>query len=121
MHFPGCRGKSRYLTYLYWPFKIDIDNGKESKIKWNVAAAKQKLTQVLRFSEKEPQLIYNRNRFVAAVIKASAFTEFMKWKKAKETRSLWNDFAELQKLCDEENYTLEIPERIDRPNPLAES
>jgi antitoxin (DNA-binding transcriptional repressor) of toxin-antitoxin stability system len=35
---------------------------------WNVGAAKQQFSEVLRRSQHEPQLIYRRDRLVAAVI-----------------------------------------------------
>jgi predicted nucleic acid-binding protein len=35
---------------------------------WNVSEAKQQFSEVLRCSESEPQLIYRRDRLIAAVI-----------------------------------------------------
>lgn len=36
---------------------------------WSVGEAKQQFSEVLRRSEEEPQLIYRRNRLVAAVVR----------------------------------------------------
>lgn len=38
------------------------------KNEWNVGEAKQQFSEVLRRSESEPQLIYRRNRLIAAVV-----------------------------------------------------
>ena len=87
-------------------------------MRWNVANAKQKLPQLLRQSEEGPQLIYNRDRFVAAVIPAAAYEAFLAWQESQG--SLWNDFSQLQKICAEEDYSLEIPPRLNRPNPFGD-
>jgi antitoxin (DNA-binding transcriptional repressor) of toxin-antitoxin stability system len=41
---------------------------KMDKNAWNVGEAKQQFSEVLRRSENEPQLIYRRNRLIAAVV-----------------------------------------------------
>jgi hypothetical protein len=55
------------------------------------------------------------------------FCLFLKHRKARgtsnvaENSSLADTFAQLRRLCAEENYILEIPPRQDRPNPFDES
>ncbi len=91
---------------------------KGAGMKWNVATAKQKLPQLLRQAENGPQLIYNRNRFVAAVIPAASYEAFLAWQESQG--SLWDDFSQLQKLCAEEDYILETPPRENRANPFGD-
>jgi hypothetical protein len=54
------------------------------------------------------------------------FCLFLKHRKDRGTSitaetSLADTFARLRRLCTEENYTLDIPTRQDRPNPFDES
>jgi len=65
----------------------------------------------------EPQLIYNQDRLVAAVVEPELFQEFLEWKHQHHKLSLADSFAELHQICVEEDYTLEVPPRQDRFNP----
>ena len=85
---------------------------------WRIAQAKQRFSEMINAATKEPQLIYNRERLVAAVIEAEMFQEFLAWRDHKEKTSLADAFRELHQLMAEEDYTLEIPSRKDRPNPF---
>jgi hypothetical protein len=69
----------------------------------------------------EPQLIYDQNQLVAAVVKADMFQAFLAWQQQSQKASLASAFAELRELCAEENYVLEAPPRQDGSNPFAES
>lgn len=89
---------------------------------WNVAQAKQRLSEVLREAAEEPQRIYNRRRLVAAVVNAERFEEFERWERQSAQRSIGNDFARLRAICAEEgDWELAVPEREDRPNSFAEA
>ena len=46
---------------------------------WNIAQAKQRFSEVVRQAAEEPQLIYNRDHLVAAVIDAEDFEAFKQW------------------------------------------
>ena len=85
---------------------------------WKIALAKQHLSEVLRRAAREPQVIMNRDRAVAAVVGAQEFEEFLKWKSQQAKRTVAESLAELRQICADENYTLEIPARADRDNPL---
>jgi hypothetical protein len=61
----------------------------------------------------EPQLIYDHNQLVAALVKAEVFQAFLAWQQQPQTKSLANAFAKLREICAEENYQLEIPVRCD--------
>ena len=87
---------------------------------WKVAEAKQRLSEVIRAAEEEPQWLYNRDRLVAAVVEPEAFREFLVWRERAERPSIGAAFSEFRKLCTEEQYALEIPSRQDRPNPFAD-
>jgi prevent-host-death family protein len=88
-------------------------------MRWNIAEAKQKFSDVVRQSAEEPQLIYNRERPVAAIVDAETFLAFQAWREREAHRSLGQAFAEFRRLCGEEGAELKIPPRSDRPNLFA--
>jgi prevent-host-death family protein len=88
---------------------------------WNIADAKQKFSELIRAAEDEPQWIYNRDKLVAAVIPAATLQEFLAWRNELERPSLGEAFAELRRICEEEEYTFELPPRQERPNPFADA
>ena len=89
-------------------------------MQWGIAEAKQKFSEVLRATADEPQLIYNRDRMVAAVVDAKMFQAFQRWYETQNQSTLADAFAELRHLCAEESYTLEVPLRHDRTNAFTE-
>jgi prevent-host-death family protein len=93
----------------------------ENLMQWSIAEAKQKFSAVLRASVTEPQQILNRGQVVAAVIDAKTFEAFQAWRHQQDTSSLAEVFAELRRLCEEENYTLVTPTRQDRKNAFTEA
>jgi antitoxin (DNA-binding transcriptional repressor) of toxin-antitoxin stability system len=88
-------------------------------VNWKVADAKQRFSEVVRAAGEEPQLIFNRDRLVAAVVEPELLEEFLAWRREVDRPSLAEAFSELRRLCAEEDYTFEIPSREDRPNPFA--
>lgn len=89
---------------------------------WKVAEAKQRFSEVLRAAGAEPQKIFNRSRFVAAVVDGPTFEEFSRWKAQSEQRTLGDRMRELRELCSlEETAPLATVERQDRPNPWLET
>lgn len=87
---------------------------------WKVADAKQRLSEVIRAAEEEPQWLYNRDRLVAAVVEPEILQDFLAWRERERRPSLGEAFSELRRLCSEEQYTFEIPDRRDRANPFAD-
>ena len=81
---------------------------------WKVGDAKQRLSELIRQSEAEPQLVYSRDRFVAAVISAELYEQFEQWCREREERTLGQRFQEIREVCREDDYTLETGERRDR-------
>jgi hypothetical protein len=87
---------------------------------WKVAEAKQRLSEVIRAAEEEPQWLYNRDRLVAAVVEPQTFQDFLAWREREQRPSIGDAFSELRRICAEEGYTIEIPPRHDRANPFAD-
>jgi hypothetical protein len=94
---------------------------KSKKKNWTVAYAKERLSEVLREAQREPQPIFNRDRLVAIVLNPEEFAAFEAWRRRKQAGSLADAFRELRDLCREEGHELTSPERIDRRNPFAEA
>lgn len=86
---------------------------------WKIGEAKQRFSEVVRAAEEGPQRIYNRDRLVAAVVAPEDFEEFLDWRERRHV-SLADALGELNRVCAEEGYRLELPDREDRPNPFAE-
>lgn len=93
----------------------------EVEMPWNIAEAKQKLSDVVRHAAHEPQSIYNRGREVAVLVNVETFRAFQAWREREARRSLATSFAELRRICADENYELSAPPRQDRPNPFADA
>ncbi len=88
---------------------------------WKIAQAKQHFSQVIRAANSEPQVIFNRNRLVAAVISGETLAHFQAWRGEQERRRpLASAFSELRSLCAEENYEFPEVRREDRSNPFAD-
>jgi prevent-host-death family protein len=85
---------------------------------WTIAEAKQRFSDVVRRAAREPQLIVRREQPVAAVIGPDELDAFLAWRASRTARPLAEALAELGRICEEEDYALELPERADRPNPL---
>ncbi|MEB3289795.1 MAG: hypothetical protein VKI82_07760 [Leptolyngbya sp.] len=83
---------------------------------WNVEDAQQQFAEVIEAANQEPQLIYQDNSLVAAVIRADLLQEFLAWQQ--QQPSIASAFDDLRQICLEEGYTLEAPPRQDRPQGL---
>lgn len=87
-------------------------------MRWKLSEAKQRFSDVVRRAEKGPQLIYNRDRLIAAVIDAESFGEFKAWQKHTSQTSLADAFDVLRRIAKEERYRLAVLRRTNRRNPL---
>lgn len=83
-------------------------------MRWKIAEAKTKFSDLLRKAEKEPQFIYNRDKMVAVVMSSEEYYEFEKIKETESGRSLTSALNEFSSLCAEESYTFEAPVRKNR-------
>jgi PHD/YefM family antitoxin component YafN of YafNO toxin-antitoxin module len=79
-------------------------------MKWTVAEARDKFADLLQNANKEPQSIFNCNRFVAAVIDAETFEAFEVWQKERR-QGVANALDELGDICREDDYRLEFPKQ----------
>ena len=86
----------------------------EIAMNWKIAQAKKKFSELIHNTQKEPQFIYNRDSVVAAIISPEEYTEFQSFKKEKERQTLADFFQEIQSICREENYIIEVPKRRNR-------
>lgn len=90
---------------------------------WNIAQAKQHFSEVVKQASTEPQIIYNRNTPVAAVITATEMAEYRAWKTSQaKPQTLGEAFAELRRLAAGHPDPLPDPDRFAamRPNAFAE-
>lgn len=85
---------------------------------WKIADAKERFSELIREAETEPQLIYNRDRFVAAVVDADAYSVFERWRESQKAPTLAQRFAELRRIAAQEHYSLRVPSRRSRPTPF---
>ena len=85
-----------------------------------MADAKKKLSEVIRKASDSPQWIFSRDRPVAVLVSPRAFEE-LSGLKARQEGAIAEVFAELRKICDEEDYVLEAPLRQDRSNFFSEA
>jgi len=81
---------------------------------WNVGAAKQRLSEVLRRAVQEPQTICSRSRPMAVVVAGETFEEFRAWQAERKARTVGAAFAELRSLARSSGYVLAVPKRKDR-------
>jgi len=89
-------------------------------MKWTLDEAQKQLPSIINATSQEPQLIYTEEELVAAILDPELFREFLTWRQKATKTSLSQVFKELQQLCTEEGYSLEIPLRSDRNNPFIE-
>ncbi len=90
-------------------------------MRWNVSEAKQRFSAVVKSAASEPQLIFNRDRLVAAVVDGETLQEFEEWRRRRSRASLGKRLAELRQIGTEEGYVLTVPERQDRANAFVET
>jgi hypothetical protein len=80
---------------------------------WKVKEAQDKFQELIGAADTEPQPIYNQDRMVAVAIEPATFQKFLDWQHSQSSVSLSETLASLRQICEEEDYTLEIPARSD--------
>lgn len=88
---------------------------------WNVAEAKQRLSQVLRDAVQEPQTIYSRSRPVAVVVAGKTLEEFRAWQAERNARTVGTAFAELRSLARGSGSVFVVPRRKSRRNEFSKA
>ena len=81
---------------------------------WRIGAAKQQFSEVVRRSRTEPQKIYKRDQLVAAVVSPEVLDEAENRQRKRLDRSLADVFTEFRALCADEDWELQVGERVDR-------
>lgn len=89
----------------------DVHLSEGKKVRWTIASARQNLPTLVGLAAREPQDIYRRDELVARVVSPELAPP--------SKPSMAEALAQLQRLCAEENYTLEVPARYERGNPFA--
>ena len=87
---------------------------------WSISQARRRFTDLVRSAAHEPQPIYNRQRLVGVLVDASTFEAFMCWREEQTHRTIATALDELQEICEEEDYHLEVPDRVDRASLFAQ-
>ena len=81
---------------------------------WNIAQAKQNFSEVVKLAATEPQIIYNRNTPVAALIAAEELAEYRAWKDGQAAKpSLVEVFAHMRALANGDPDPLPEPHRLE--------
>jgi hypothetical protein len=83
-------------------------------MKWKIAEAKERFSELIHKAGKEPQFVYNRDTLVAAVISADEFRDLHAIKEHEARQSLASRMDELRDICREESYVIETPVRKNR-------
>lgn len=90
-------------------------------MEWKIAQAKQRFSHLVRSASTEPQLIYNRDHLVAAVVAPEDLRELEEFRqRARRKPTLVEATAPVRQACAEEGYELEIPPRSDRTNAFVQ-
>ena len=89
-------------------------------MRWKIGQAKQRFSEVLRRAAKEPQLICNRDRLVAAVIDAESAKRVLVIREKGSLPSIAEAFEGLRALAARERYALRTPSRKTRRNAFAD-
>jgi hypothetical protein len=82
---------------------------------WKVAAAKERLSELLRHAEQVPQQVFNRDRLVAVVLGPLDFADFERWR-AERKGSVADAFSRLRAELAELDYELPVTPRTTRRN-----
>ena len=100
----------------------DRDSGrkKPKTMKWTVAEARRRFSELIRSAASEPQPIYNRQRLVGVVVDVETFEAFLRWREDQAGRSVADALEELRAICQAEGYRLEPPGRSNRDDPFQQ-
>ncbi len=83
-------------------------------MKWSIASAKNKFSELIRNVQNEPQLVYNRDKLIAVIVSAEEYNHIKAIKDKENKKTLLDFFNEFKEACSKEHYTLEIPRRLNR-------
>ena len=85
---------------------------------WTAADAKRRFAKVLHDSANAPQILLLRGKPTGVVV---SYESFIRSKKIEEGKSLSQWLLALSELHATENGDMELPPRLDRPDPFGEN
>lgn len=90
-------------------------------MEWKIAQAKQRFSYLVRSASTEPQLIYNRDHLVAAVVAPEDLRELEEYREQARRRPTLVEVTDpVRRACTEEDYELELTTRSNRPNAFVQ-
>lgn len=84
---------------------------------WKISEAKARLSEVVSNCVEEPQVLYNRQKPVAALIDIEEYEAFLAYKEAQKKPTIAEMLDELREINKVEEDFGELPPRVDRPLP----
>lgn len=84
---------------------------------WKISEAKARLSEVVSNCVEEPQVLYNRQKPVAALIDIEEYEAFLAYKQAQQKPTMAEMLDELREINKIEDDFGELPPRVDRPLP----
>lgn len=85
--------------------------------KWKISEAKARLSEVVSNCVEEPQILYNRQKPVAALVDMDEYEAFLAYKQSTKKPTMEELFAELREINKVEPEMDELPPRTNRPVP----
>jgi hypothetical protein len=89
-------------------------------MKWSIASARSRFSELVRQAALEPQQIYNRDTLVATLVGANEYREYADARERKEERNLADSCQEVRRILEEEHYELHVAPRENRPNDVPD-
>jgi len=86
---------------------------------WSAADARARFSELLHAAGREPQYVSIRGRRVAVLVASEEYEAFDSWRRTRTIPTLAQALDEVARACAEEDYTMEVPLRRDRPNPFG--
>ncbi len=87
---------------------------------WTLNDAQDRFVDILQYCAGEPQIFYQHDQPVAALVDIAFFEELMALKQLEQHPTIAELLAELSEIQASEAVEFQIPARTDRSNPLVE-
>jgi prevent-host-death family protein len=84
---------------------------------WKISDAKARLSEVVSQCAEAPQLLYNRNKPVAALLDMDEYEAFIEFKRSQRGPTMEELFKELRSINAHEPEMDPLPPRSNRPTP----
>jgi prevent-host-death family protein len=87
---------------------------------WKISEAKARLSEVVSNCVEEPQVLYNRQKPVAALIDIEEYEAFLAYKQSTKKKTIAEMLDELDEIKKLEPGDFELPPRTSRPIPYLD-